>query len=245
MTTRVKIEGGYEPQRAIYITATLSACLYTLFSISRIIRVVMLALVGKAGKNKGIKMTQAQQKKFRELVLYVAQKSADDAKFGSIKLNKIVAFSEMIHFAKTGKPITGASYMKQPLGVVARCMKPTLDELAEKRDLAIIPQERHGKVAKVPTALRPAKVEVFEPSEVEAIDEVLKALHDHHGTSTSDLSHRLTPNWEYLPVGVEIPVSALLYPTEYKLSPEETSHFKQLLRDTDWGQKVTNAGATA
>lgn len=194
---------------------------------------------------KGMILSRSQNKKFKELVIYVAQKSADDPKFGSIKLNKIVAYADMVHFAKTGKPITGAKYMKQPMGVVARCMKPVLVELSDSRELALVPKERHGYIAKVPTALRQADVNEFKASEIEAVDEVLTALRNHHGASVSDLSHRLTPNWEYLPIDAEIPVSALLYPSEYHLTPEENSHFKQLLRDTDWGKELTNAWSAA
>jgi len=188
-------------------------------------------------------MTAAEKAKFRELVIYVAQKSAEDINFGSVKLNKIVAFADMIHFAKTGRPITAAQYMKQPLGVVARCMKPTLEELAQKRELVLVPKERYGKVAKVPTALRSAKLDLFQPSEIEAIEEVLKATRNHNGTTVSDLSHDLTPNWDSLPLDVSIPISTLLYPPAYRLSPEENSHFKQLLRDTEWGKALSNAGA--
>lgn len=191
-----------------------------------------------------MKLKRAQAKKFKELVIYVAQKSSDDPKFGSIKLNKIVAYSDMVHFANTGKSITGVSYMKQPMGVVARCMKPVLSELSEAGDLALVPKERHGYVAKVPTALRSAKVDEFTATEIMAVDEVLQALQDHHGASASDLSHRLTPNWDFLPLSVEIPVSSLLYPSEYHLTPEENSHFKQLLRDTDWGKELTSEWAT-
>lgn len=190
-------------------------------------------------------MTAEQKRKFKELVIYVSQKSADDEKFGSIKLNKLVAFSDMIHFAKTGKSITGADYMKQEFGAVARCMKPTLTELETNGDLAIVPKERHGKVAKVPTALRTADIELFTATEIEAVAEVLEALHDHHGTAASDLSHKLTPNWDYLPIDADIPVSALLYPPSYELTPEENSYFKQLLRETEWGQEVSSAGSPA
>lgn len=192
-----------------------------------------------------MKLSKSQSKKFKELVIYVAQKSSDDPKFGSIKLNKIVAYADMVHFAKTGKPITSAQYMKQPMGVVARCMKPALDELSVTRELALVPKERHGYIAKVPTALRQADINEFKASEIEAIDEVLAALQNHHGASVSYLSHKLTPNWEFLPLSADIPVSALLYPTEYNLTPEENGHFKQLLRDTDWGKELTSEWSAA
>lgn len=192
-----------------------------------------------------VKLSRPQSKKFKELVIYVAQKSNDDPKFGSIKLNKIVAYSEMVHFANTGKSITGASYMKQPMGVVARCMKPVLGELAKAGELVIVPKERHGYTAKVPTALRSANVDEFTASEIVAVDEVLRSLQNHHGTSSSELSHRLTPNWDFLPLSVDIPISSLLYPSEYHLTPEEHSHFKQILRDTDWGKELTSEWAAA
>jgi len=227
MTTRARIRSGYEP-RNLFAT----------------IKMVMLAMVGVASQTRRVTMPKVNEKKFKELVLYVSQKSDGDIKFGSTKLNKIVAFADMIHFMKTGKSITNASYMKQPQGVVARCMKPTLDKLQESQELAIVPKEQWGFTYKVPTALRSPKLDVFEPAEIETVEEVLKGLKDHNNSDVSYVSHRNTPNWEFLPVSVEIPISALLYPSEYKLTPEVTSRFKQLLRETDWGKEVLSARAT-
>lgn len=190
-------------------------------------------------------MAKVDKKKFKELVLYVSSKSADDNKFGSIKLNKIVAYAEMRHFALTGRSITNASYMKQRLGVVARCMKPNMDELAKDRELVIVEKERHGQFAKVPTAVRQADINVFTASEIEAVDSIIAAFKDSNGTDTSEISHMITPNWEYLPIGTEIPISTLLYPSRYTPSLEEVGHFKQLLRETDWGRKVMELNATA
>ena len=186
----------------------------------------------------------ANTRKFKELVLYVANRSANDLNYGSTKLNKLVAFSDMVHFAKTGRTITNANYMKQPNGFVATCMKPALVALEQSGELEIKPTERYGRIAKVPVARREANIEDFKADEIATVNEVIEALKDHNNEATSRLSHDLTPNWNRLPVKAEIPWATILFPAEYNLSDEEVKHFQELLKNTEWGKKVS-AGNTA
>src|SRR4051794_25639715 len=46
--------------------------------------------------------------KFKEMVLYVASRLAGDPSNGSIKLNKVMAISEFLHYKRFGTPIAGA-----------------------------------------------------------------------------------------------------------------------------------------
>ena len=57
--------------------------------------------------------TDFDAQKFRELVLYVANKSADDPYIGATKLNKLLFFSDFLAYAVLGRPISGAVYEKQ------------------------------------------------------------------------------------------------------------------------------------
>jgi len=47
-----------------------------------------------------------QPEKFRELILYIARKSEDDPKFGAVKLNKILFFSDFAAFRAFGKIVS-------------------------------------------------------------------------------------------------------------------------------------------
>jgi len=50
---------------------------------------------------------EVNQDKFRELVLYLSEKSQDDKKFGATKLNKILYFCDFGSYVKLGQPVTG------------------------------------------------------------------------------------------------------------------------------------------
>lgn len=190
-------------------------------------------------------MAKQNGNKFKELVLYVSQKSEDDETFASTKLNKLVAFSDMFHFMKTGQAITDAKYMKQPRGFVATCMKPVLNELEEENGMVIRLTERYGRQYKIPTPLRQPKIDDFTAEEISTVDEVIAELKDHDGSGVSQISHLVTPNWDQLPIGAEIPISVLLYPSEYKSTPEEAAHIKQLVSDNnDWANDFQPSYAT-
>lgn len=46
--------------------------------------------------------------KFKALMLYAAEKSRGDPRFGAIKLNKILFFSDFLSYGLTGRAVTAA-----------------------------------------------------------------------------------------------------------------------------------------
>ena len=54
--------------------------------------------------------------RFRDLLLYLAHRCGDAADFGSTKLCKLLYHSDFTAFGRTGEPITGADYIRQPHG---------------------------------------------------------------------------------------------------------------------------------
>ena len=62
-----------------------------------------------------------RDKKLKELVLYIAQKSEDDPSFGATKLNKILFAADFYFFGQTGRSITGASYVHRGKGRAVVC----------------------------------------------------------------------------------------------------------------------------
>lgn len=208
---------------------------------------VMLAPKGKAGKNRGIIMQRTNMRKFKELVLYVSQKSANDPKFGSTKLNKLVLFSDMLHFANTGKSITGAKYMKQNNGPVATCMKPALEEMKDAGEMVMRPEPTAVGVEKVPVAMRLPELSQFGGDEIATVDEVISDFKRTSNSRISDFSHEFIPNWEQIPSGQTIPLGAILYPAEVVLTDDDKTFFKDLLTETEWGRQLLHErrGATA
>src|ERR1035437_6112774 len=81
----------------------------------------------------------ADHRRLRELMLYIAQRCADAPKFGAIKLNKILFWSDFTAFTRTGDSITGEAYHKQPFGPVPRSLKKVREGMEEKGDIQVIP----------------------------------------------------------------------------------------------------------
>jgi uncharacterized phage-associated protein len=211
----------------------------------------MLALMGKTSitkrvTTKGI-MSRSSTKKLKELILYISEKSSSDTKFGSTKLNKLIFFSDMLYYGNTGKSITGSKYMKWDHGPVATCMKPVLDEMKAANELFTRPVNTIVGVKKVPTAMRVPDLSIFTGEEIASVDEVISDFKQATNTGLSQFSHEFIPNWDKLPMGQSIPISAIIYPTELELNEDDSKFFKNLLTDTEWGRQLQHerGGRTA
>jgi len=130
-----------------------------------------------------------KEDKFKELILYVAQKCANHEKYGKTKLNKILFFSDFITYAKRGESITGADYFKLPKGPAPRQMKPILKELIDSGDIVLVPRRIFTHTQERPTALREPNLSVFSGDEIAIVDEVIEILRDKLAEEVSDLSH--------------------------------------------------------
>jgi hypothetical protein len=141
--------------------------------------------------------------RFKELLLYVAKRSADDAHFGATKLNKLLFFSDFLAYAKLGAPITGATYQKLKWGPAPR------ELLAEQRELE---QEGAAKVKRQSAfnpdktiALREPDLSKFTPQEIAVVEEVLEALKDDTAGMASERSHEFSTGWQIASLREDIP----------------------------------------
>ncbi len=134
--------------------------------------------------------------KFRNLMLYVADRSREDEWFGATKLNKILYFCDFRAFAELGAPITGASYMSLSEGPVPR-------ELLSERRAAIDDEDArivHRRVFKyTQQRLEPTKEVALEPewfseNERSIIEDTIEFLGSMTAAEVSYLSHQ-EPGW--------------------------------------------------
>ncbi len=116
------------------------------------------------------------QDKFRELILYIAHKCADDQAFGDTRLNKVLFFSDAFALQYLGEPITGARYQKLKHGPAARALLPVRGEMEAHGDLRT---ELVGDPARrVTVALRGPDMSRFSEAEMELIDEVIRIFQE-------------------------------------------------------------------
>lgn len=53
-------------------------------------------------------------------MLYIAKRSLTDPYFGYVKLNKILFYADFVAYGELGKPITGATYIRNLYGPTPR-----------------------------------------------------------------------------------------------------------------------------
>lgn len=134
--------------------------------------------------------------KFTELLLYVASRMLGDPSYGSVKLNKVLFFSDVIHYAQFGTSITGAEYVRQRLGPAPRGITDVQAELQMKGDADLAVLQRGTRVQKILFPKRAPTLDVFKGSEIATVEAVIEAFRDHTAEEVSDLSHTLD-GWKF------------------------------------------------
>lgn len=167
------------------------------------------------------------EQKFKELILYIAEKSADDPSFGDTKLNKLLFFSDMLHHAIHGTPISGAVYQKLEFGPAPRRLLPVRREMASDKDVAVVRKGR-AYARTVTVNRRSADLRLFSTAEIDTIDEVIDLLRNHDATEVSELSHRLSAGWQHGRMHEDIPYDSIFLSVTDQLTPHEIERGRAL-----------------
>ena len=152
------------------------------------------------------------ERKFKELILYLATQCQDDIFWGATKLNKQLFFSDFLAYRKFGKPITAADYMALAFGPAPRRLVPIRADMIEDEDCRLEAWAHQERIV----ALRDPDLTLFSERELSLVNEVIEALRDTTTDEVSDLSHRFA-GWlaavregEAIGRHVSIPYSAAL-----------------------------------
>ena len=142
------------------------------------------------------KQFEFNDRKFRELVIYIAQKCASDPTFGATKLNKILYYSDFYAYRVIGEPITGASYQKLSAGPAPREFLPQKKILEDTSRAAFVSQPYFEgvQIRIVPAEGAKPDLSIFQQGELPLVDEVIHSLWGKSATDVSALSHR-EPGW--------------------------------------------------
>jgi hypothetical protein len=161
-----------------------------------------------------LKRWTENETRYRELVLYICQKSATDPKFGATKINKILYFSDFLAYATLGEPITGFEYQRLPNGPAPRRMLPMRDEMEKRRDLGfqIVPL-RGGRTQHKAVNLRQPDLSVFTAAQISLVDRIIEELWNLDAEAVSDLSHRMM-GWRLADLGETIPYETVFISSE-------------------------------
>lgn len=171
--------------------------------------------------------------KFKELLLYIAESSADDPRFGATKLNKILFYSDFLHYGLHGEAITGATYQRLDRGPAPRELLPVQRELTEKEgDAEIIERTRFGYPQKRLTPKRDPDLSLFNGDEIAVVEAVIDHFHDHNAREVSDISHAELA-WKIAGDREEIPYDAVFLASQ-DLSPADIDRAQELAQEHGW-----------
>lgn len=158
--------------------------------------------------------------RLRELIIYIASRSAYDQAFGVTKLNKLLWWSDTRAFGLHRRPITGASYVRLPQGPVPDGIDDLRDVMKRGGDIAIAPQEHFGRTQHRVVALRRANLSAFSGEEIAIVDAVIQEHSGQNATAVSRRSHGRM--WEALPPGARMPYESVFIsdakPTRYDMA---------------------------
>lgn len=171
--------------------------------------------------------------KFKELMLYTAEKSQSDNRFGAVKLNKILFFSDFLSYGLTGAPITGATYQKLENGPAPVELKPIARQIVEEKSGFFIkrPWFNYTQTVLVPT--RPANRNPFSAEEIDLVDDVIRNLSAYDATETSLLSHQRSAAWQMAEIGEVIPYETVFLSTR-KPTNLDVARAQELAKKYGW-----------
>lgn len=164
--------------------------------------------------------------KFKELILYISEKSKDDPKFGATKLNKLLFFSDAFAFVSFGRSITGHSYQAIQHGPAPKHLLPMRRAMLRSKEAAIKTSDGvNGKHERL-IALRPPRLDGFTGDEISLIDAIIEKFKDNGGGQLSDMTHSM-PFWQ--PLRPKDPISFMSVCIRRKKRTADDDAFAQTL----------------
>jgi hypothetical protein len=184
---------------------------------------------------------QFDRSKLKAVILR-ACRGCESSQLGAVKLHKILYFSDMLHYAQTGRPITGAIYRKRPFGPTCDQLLETLATLAREGAIEIREVEYFGYWKKEYIPRDATEKGVLSEGEIALIDEVTDFVCKQNTAKTiSEFSHNRA--WEFADFGSILKYNSVfhLFPTQVSPDTLEWAANEVAKRDADKSQKATVA----
>jgi hypothetical protein len=156
-------------------------------------------------------------KKFEELVLYIASESEEDETFSATKLNKLLFFADFYSYASQGEPVTGHRYQKLPNGPAPIAFLPVIQRMEEEGACSWEERPYFNHTQKRLVAQRNPDLTQFSKEQLKLVDHLIERFWNVSAREVSEASHEL-PSWSAFGMQEEIP-----YETIFVLPPRALS----------------------
>lgn len=168
-----------------------------------------------AGGRAGWQRFDFQSRKFKELILYFSKRGLDEGLvIGSIKLNKLLFFTDFRAFAELGRPVTGARYQKLELGPAARELVPMRNQMLGDREVRYLGRSDDDLNDVLEPLSIPNIERVLSGDERRIADEVFEELRPFNATATSDYAHFKSAGWKVVDFRDDIPYESAFVVTD-------------------------------
>jgi hypothetical protein len=148
------------------------------------------------------------RQKFDDAIHYIVSRCSDPSKLGSVKLNKILWFSDARHYVLHGEPITGETYIRRQHGPVAEHLISARKRLVASGRIDFRPGSRKFDVDRYRSVM-PWRPGVLSEQERGVLDYFITHIcNDHTAASISDESHDYA--WEIAAMEERLPYYAIL-----------------------------------
>ncbi len=154
---------------------------------------------------------QTNPEKLREVLLYILEKVGAKPNVGETVLYKLLYFIDFDFYEKTGKSITGLSYVRNHFGPTPSIdFKNVVEGMEQNDDLEIVETKFFKNTQKKYLPHKSASLNQLSANELQHIDETLARLSDKTATELSELSHLDTP-WRVAKQGEKIKYRFVFY----------------------------------
>lgn len=136
------------------------------------------------------------KEKFKQLLLYILQKSGGKPNLGETVLYKLLYFCDFDYFELYEKPLTGMPYKKLQYGPVPNqaVYNPIIHKMVEAEEIQIVSRPYVGNTIQTKyVAFVGPDIDVFEPKEIETINRVINRLSDMSARQIEDHVHHDFP----------------------------------------------------
>lgn len=180
-----------------------------------------------------IREISTDDRKMKELILYLATKSEADPRFSATKLNKLLFYCDFEAYRRLGHSITGHSYQKLPFGPAPKAVLPILSQMQRDGDCDEVRKDYFGREQRRVKANRPSETGVFADEELRLADQMVEELWESSASEVSERSHGFI-GWQAAEYNEVIPYETVfLGDPSTPVSQEEIEFCKQLEREAE------------
>ena len=155
-------------------------------------------------------MPRANVKKFKEVLLYVLEKTGARPNIGETAIYKLLYFIDFDYYEKFEEQLIGAKYIKNHFGPTPVEFKKITDQMIKNGAIEKIKSKYFQHEQKKYLPCRLADLKILSAQEIQHIDEVLSRLAWKNATELSNYSHSDTP-WRVHKIGEEISYETVFY----------------------------------